>query len=196
MSARATGGAAREAPSSRAAWPRSAGILVSTRETATHKVRAHVEHRAARAKRCRSRCRRGLHRRRAEEGVSGDGPSALRAIDELHPHLGVIDIRLPGMSGYELVETIRCDPARSTMRLIALSGVRTSLGHRTRPRRLRRSSVETSGRRPSHARARAAEALKFDGASPCRTRTTRPSFERLRKEIALHPRRSFGAFEP
>jgi CheY-like chemotaxis protein len=54
--------------------------------------------------------------------TSHDGPSALAALRDFEPDVGILDIGLPGMSGYELAAMIRRDPRRRTMRLFALTG--------------------------------------------------------------------------
>jgi two-component system, LytTR family, response regulator len=44
-------------------------------------------------------------------GEAADGPSAVRSIDELRPDLVFLDIRLPGISGLQVLERIRHTPA-------------------------------------------------------------------------------------
>jgi CheY-like chemotaxis protein len=51
-----------------------------------------------------------------------DGPSALVVLEAGHPDIALVDIRLPGMDGYELAGRIRAlDPDR-TICLVALTG--------------------------------------------------------------------------
>lgn len=52
------------------------------------------------------------------------GADALRELAEAEavPDLALLDIGLPGMSGYELAQQIRSQPAWSALRLIALTG--------------------------------------------------------------------------
>ncbi len=50
------------------------------------------------------------------------GADALRQLSEAVPDLALLDIGLPGMSGYELAQQIRSEPAWATLRLIALTG--------------------------------------------------------------------------
>lgn len=51
-----------------------------------------------------------------------DGPQALVALAEGQPDLALVDIRLPGMDGYELAKRIRAiDPDRE-IQLVALTG--------------------------------------------------------------------------
>ncbi|ANB72236.1 response regulator [Paraburkholderia phytofirmans] len=52
---------------------------------------------------------------------AGDGESALRAANEMRPDVVVLDIGLPGMSGYEVACRLRQDQAKSCL-IIALSG--------------------------------------------------------------------------
>ena len=44
-------------------------------------------------------------------GEVGDGPSAVRAIDEHQPDLVFLDIRMPGCSGIEILKRVRHVPA-------------------------------------------------------------------------------------
>ncbi|HEY1608315.1 MAG TPA: response regulator [Paraburkholderia sp.] len=51
-----------------------------------------------------------------------DGPSALTLARSLMPQVAILDIGLPGMSGYEVARTMRTDSATHDCLLIALSG--------------------------------------------------------------------------
>ena len=56
-----------------------------------------------------------------EVRTAPDGPSAIRIAEQFHPQVGLLDIGLPGMDGYELARRLRpVIPPGS--RLIALSG--------------------------------------------------------------------------
>jgi len=54
--------------------------------------------------------------------TASDGPAAIRAVREHRPYLVFLDIGLPGMSGYEVAERLRADPATSGAILVALTG--------------------------------------------------------------------------
>lgn len=54
--------------------------------------------------------------------VAGDGAAALREFEAEIPDVALIDLGLPGMSGYELVELLRDRPAVAGAALVALSG--------------------------------------------------------------------------
>ena len=54
--------------------------------------------------------------------TASDGPAAIRAVREHRPDLVFLDIGLPGMSGYEVAERLRADPATSGAILVALTG--------------------------------------------------------------------------
>lgn len=51
-----------------------------------------------------------------------DGPAALASIRALRPEVGLLDIGLPGMDGYELAERLRQDAATASAFLIAVTG--------------------------------------------------------------------------
>jgi signal transduction histidine kinase/ActR/RegA family two-component response regulator len=53
-------------------------------------------------------------------GVAANGPDAIRTAVELVPDVGVLDLGLPGMSGYELARQLRS--TYPSLRLIALTG--------------------------------------------------------------------------
>lgn len=54
--------------------------------------------------------------------TANDGPSALATAKEWLPDVVILDIGLPGMSGYEVARALRCDMQFERLRLIALSG--------------------------------------------------------------------------
>jgi predicted Zn finger-like uncharacterized protein len=55
--------------------------------------------------------------------MAGDGAEALQLIRQKRPALVILDLNLPGMSGYELIRSVRMDPALDKLRLLAMSGV-------------------------------------------------------------------------
>ena len=58
-----------------------------------------------------------------EVAIAHDGESALKRMQSSPPpEIVLLDIGLPGMSGYEVAARLREDPARSAMRLYALTG--------------------------------------------------------------------------
>jgi two-component system CheB/CheR fusion protein len=52
----------------------------------------------------------------------GDGPSALAALETSLPELALVDLGLPGMSGFELARAIRHRGGTNGLRLVALTG--------------------------------------------------------------------------
>lgn len=54
--------------------------------------------------------------------IAGSGRAALAAVREFKPEVGLFDIGLPDMSGYELARRVRNDPATQEMCLIAVTG--------------------------------------------------------------------------
>lgn len=53
--------------------------------------------------------------------VTYSGEEALRHIDEKHPDLLIVDIMMPGMSGLEVISTLRADPATQEMPIIIIT---------------------------------------------------------------------------
>ena len=51
-----------------------------------------------------------------------DGWTALKLIEETHPHVVFVDIGMPNMNGYELARTLSRWPGREATRLIAMTG--------------------------------------------------------------------------
>ncbi|MEY4712837.1 MAG: hypothetical protein RIS88_2287 [Pseudomonadota bacterium] len=51
-----------------------------------------------------------------------DGPQALAAVAGWHPDVTLLDIGLPGMSGYEVAQRLRADPALAGMLMVAVTG--------------------------------------------------------------------------
>jgi PAS domain S-box-containing protein len=54
--------------------------------------------------------------------IAGDGPSAIRLFDEHAPDVAILDVGMPGMSGYEVARCIRATPRGTTTLLVALTG--------------------------------------------------------------------------
>lgn len=57
-----------------------------------------------------------------EASVVLDGPSALEEARRFHPDIVLLDIKLPGMDGYELARRLRESPGGIGMALVGLSG--------------------------------------------------------------------------
>ena len=62
-----------------------------------------------------------------------DGAAALDVAATFLPHVGLLDLNLPGMSGYELAERLRTLPGLAHIRLVAVTG-HGSDAHRARAR--------------------------------------------------------------
>lgn len=62
--------------------------------------------------------RRGAH----TIGAAYDGPAALAQVREFRPEIVLLDIGLPGMSGYEVARRIRANPQYDGILLVALTG--------------------------------------------------------------------------
>lgn len=63
-----------------------------------------------------------LRERGFEVEVAHDGASALEHASRMNPQVGVVDVGLPDMDGFELARRLRKMEAGSRMHLIALSG--------------------------------------------------------------------------
>jgi len=57
-----------------------------------------------------------------ETTAVADGPTAIEAAQRLVPQIVILDIGLPGMTGYEVAKLMRKDPRLANMALIALTG--------------------------------------------------------------------------
>jgi len=57
-----------------------------------------------------------------EAAVAYDGASALSMLDEFRPSLILLDLTMPGMSGFEVARAVRARAAHAGIRLVALSG--------------------------------------------------------------------------
>ena len=68
-----------------------------------------------------------------ETQVALDGTAALMAASAFQPHIGFLDLSLPGMSGYELAQQLRVMPDLARIRLVAVTG-HGSDAHRARAR--------------------------------------------------------------
>jgi CheY-like chemotaxis protein len=51
-----------------------------------------------------------------------DGTAALAVAVTFKPHVGLLDLSLPGMSGYELAKQLRAVPGLSHIKLVAVTG--------------------------------------------------------------------------
>ena len=65
--------------------------------------------------------------------IALDGDAALDVAVAFQPHLGLLDLSLPGMSGYELAQRLRALPGLAHIRLVAVTG-HGSEAHRAKTR--------------------------------------------------------------
>jgi CheY-like chemotaxis protein len=63
-----------------------------------------------------------LRLRGHEVATAHDGPSALDAVREFNPGIVLLDIGLPGMSGYDVARHLRAQPKYQSLVLIAITG--------------------------------------------------------------------------
>ena len=57
-----------------------------------------------------------------EAATAYDGPAALAGVEEGRPDLVLLDIGLPGMSGYEVAQAVRRGPGGGAIKIVAVSG--------------------------------------------------------------------------
>ena len=53
--------------------------------------------------------------------IARDGPSALEAIRGTQPDLVLLDVMMPGMSGFEVCQAVRADEALAGVKILMLS---------------------------------------------------------------------------
>ena len=53
--------------------------------------------------------------------IARDGPGALEAIRATRPDLVLLDVMMPGMSGFEVCQAVRADEALAGVRILMLS---------------------------------------------------------------------------
>ncbi len=68
----------------------------------------------------RTRLCRALAQRAWDARAAGGGEEALAMAAQMHPHLALVDLRMPGMDGLDLVERLRA--IDSSMTIIVLTG--------------------------------------------------------------------------
>jgi DNA-binding response OmpR family regulator len=74
-----------------------------------------------------------LRRRDVKLLEASDGEEAMRLIRENEPDLVVLDVMMPGMSGWEVCKTIREEPALAQTGVIMLTGIGERLNEMTSP---------------------------------------------------------------
>lgn len=57
-----------------------------------------------------------------EIAVAMDGESALEAVEDERPDCILLDIMMPGMNGFEVMEKLQSDPETASIKVIFLSG--------------------------------------------------------------------------
>ena len=74
-----------------------------------------------------------LRRRDVKLVEASDGEEAMRLIRENEPDLVVLDVMMPGMSGWEICKAIREDEGLSSTGVIMLTGIGERLNEMTSP---------------------------------------------------------------
>ncbi|CAN0394468.1 unnamed protein product, partial [Phaeothamnion confervicola] len=70
-----------------------------------------------------------LAQRGVETAIASNGFEAGFKIASFHPHLVLIDLKMPGMDGLEVCRRIKSDPATRATRVVFLAGYLSSEGH-------------------------------------------------------------------
>jgi two-component system, cell cycle response regulator DivK len=56
-----------------------------------------------------------------EVSMAGNAAEAMHAISTLHPHVVLMDLQLPGTSGYELTKRLKADPHTTDVIVVAVT---------------------------------------------------------------------------
>ncbi|MBI2207059.1 MAG: response regulator [Candidatus Rokubacteria bacterium] len=54
--------------------------------------------------------------------VAGDGYEGLIKVGAFRPHLLVLDIRMPGLDGFQVCKRVKADPVTKAMKILAITG--------------------------------------------------------------------------
>ena len=65
--------------------------------------------------------RRSLESAQYEVSLAADGPSAIKMFNRVQPHLVVLDLMMPGMSGWEVCDRLRSVSTTPIIMLTALT---------------------------------------------------------------------------
>ena len=79
-----------------------------------------------------------------EAVVAGDGPTALRLVEEIHPHLLLLDLDLPELDGLAVCKTLRANPQTLSLPIFIL----TALGQREHERAALEAGADAYFRKP------------------------------------------------
>ena len=63
----------------------------------------------------------------------GDGDTALEAARRLHPDLILLDVMMPGKTGWEVARTLRGDAATESIKIIMVTAIGETLNDVTSP---------------------------------------------------------------
>lgn len=74
-----------------------------------------------------------LKNRASEIHQAGDGEEALRLAKAKKPDLVVLDVMMPGMSGWEVCRSIRDEPSLAHTKVVMLTGIGERLNEMTSP---------------------------------------------------------------
>jgi len=56
---------------------------------------------------------------------ASDGPSGLQKAQEIHPDLIIMDVNMPGMNGFQVVQALKSDPKSADIPIVMLTSSET-----------------------------------------------------------------------
>ena len=62
-----------------------------------------------------------------------NGTEALSAVRKARPELVLLDVMMPGMSGWEVARTLKADPATAAVKIIMVTAIGTAVNDATSP---------------------------------------------------------------
>jgi predicted Zn finger-like uncharacterized protein len=77
-----------------------------------------------------------LSRHQIKFEVATDGDEALAVMDRTAPKVAVVDVALPGMYAFEVVDRVRSRPGLDAVKIILLSSVYNKMAYKCRPKSL------------------------------------------------------------
>jgi DNA-binding response OmpR family regulator len=64
---------------------------------------------------------------------AASGPEAVAAVRKARPELVLLDVMMPGMSGWEVARTLKADPATAGVKIIMVTAIGSAVNDATSP---------------------------------------------------------------